>query len=99
MSHVLENIDIMTMLQVAPFGDLGALEDLDVDVLSPLSFHLSIPDAERQQEPDISKRTAKKRQLSVSEREKGDDSSKDPPRMLACLNCRQKKIKVCQYSQ
>ena len=89
------------MLQVAPFSDLGVLEDVDVDVdvLSPLSFHLSIPDGERQQEPDISKRPAKKRQTSASEREKGSDGSKDPPRMLACLNCRHKKIKVCQYSQ
>ena len=85
----------MTMVQAPPFGDPGPLQDLDTNLLSPLSFQLSNPDTEQTREPETSKRTAKRRQSSISERGKGSDGSKDQPRMLACLNCRQKKIKVC----
>ena len=84
----------MTMVESA-FGDLAPLQDLDMTMLSPLKLHLSNghhevdaqPDPELEPEPP--KRTAKRRQSSVSERGKNDQ-----PRMLACLTCRQKKIKV-----
>ena len=84
----------MAMVQSAPFGDLTGLPDLDHNLLSPLSLHLSNPEPERTAEPEPNTRPAKRRQSSASDRGKGGDGSKDQPRMLACLNCRQKKIKV-----
>ncbi len=84
----------MAMVQSAPFGDLAALQDLDHNLLSPLSLHMSNPEPVVRRESEPNKRPAKRRQSSVSDRGKGSDGSKDQPRMLACLNCRQKKIKV-----
>lgn len=83
----------MAMVQSAPFGDLTSFDN---SLSSPLSLQLSNPELEIQREPEPTKRPAKRRQSSVSERGKGSDGSKDQPRMLACLNCRQKKIKVCR---